>query len=416
MAITIRQEPSEYSPVYNELKFVVSSTNTSQANFRFICDVYVNGSSDYIARLDTVPNPTYGTGVFDVARIIESYVTHDFDVDSVASKKCENSTAYYQCKFGEEYGLASSGTTVYPNMTNSSTKYTWNGVFDWEDWNSYDQNKYKTNQASSQWLTSAPNNKKVYIDSNYSSGNEFLYCLNDTSGNVYFMDVDTYDSNGVAVGSYRVENLYQNSPSNGKMISFPSGYNMNNISASHIQVASGTLPIIGSTVASYTIYASDYSGTTTINVPKTFTVDRSCSKYQLYEIYFLNKLGGYDTFVFNFKSIHRADIKRSNYKSVMGRLTSAYVYTNSVNQRGVTQYDTTVEDIITLKSDYIDEDTMLWLEELVTSPDVYMLKNGEEVPIIITNAQFERKKTINDKIFNLSIDIKFSYRRYRQRY
>ena len=59
---------------------------------------------------------------------------------------------------------------------------------------------------------------------------------------------------------------------------------------------------------------------------------------------------------------------------------------------------------------------MVWLEELITSPDVYVEKSGTLVPINITTAKHERKKQVNDKLFNLTLEFTYSYNRYRQRF
>src|SRR5258705_11731388 len=81
------------------------------------------------------------------------------------------------------------------------------------------------------------------------------------------------------------------------------------------------------------------------------------------------------------------------------------------------------KDIINLNSDWVNEDTCFWLEELVTSPVIYAenvtyAKSGTTVtlnPVTIIETKYTRKQRINDRIFNLQINIQPTYNRYRQR-
>lgn len=415
MAITVHQSPNSLQAAYNDLIHVVSSDNYAQPNFRYIFDIYVNNGINKIHREAIPPHPTYNSAMFNPARILESYISKDFDLTNSSSYTNPNSIATYVIKYGEEYGLSSSGTTVYPNMVTSSAKYIWNAVFDWESYNGINWDLYKSGAGSKKLLTNAPNYKKVFIDSTYSSGYEFVSAINDSSGSIYFMYVETFDSSGATLGEYYIENNYQAiSSSSEKMVSFPIGYNMNSIPLSDIVISSGTTPIISSSVNTYKIYGTNWFGIQTTE-EKFYKIERTCSRYPLYEIYFLNKLGGYDTVVFNKKSNIKMDIKRENYKRNNGIMSSTS-FTQSDGDRMVTQYSTNIDDVISLRSDYLSEDEMEWLEELVTSPDVYLNKSGVQVPVIITNPQFERKQLANEKLFNLSIDVKYSYKRYRQRF
>lgn len=414
MAVTIQQAPEILQPVYNPLKHVITSNNYTQANFKYVCDLYVNGASTY-TRITVPPDPVYGSGVFDPSRILENYVSQDFDSGNVAAFTCPNSIVTYIVKYGEEYGLSSSGTTVYPNQITQSKKYAWNGVFDYEDFCNTSFSDFLSGSGTSDLLTNSPNGKTVYIDTGYPSGNEFIYGINSSSGSIYYMTVGTVDSNLNTIGSYKIINNNQALTSDSqKMVAFPCGYNMNNISAGDITIVLGSLPIISSSVYQYIIQFTKFNGTATSET-KTYTIDRTCSKYPLYEVYFLNKLGGYDTFDFFMKSNWKSDIKRESYKKNFGELTSATAFAYTRNQRGIKDYATIIDDTLTLRSDFVNETTQNWLEELVTSPDVYILRDGEHIPVNIVSSQFERKQSINEKLFTLTIDVKFSYKRYRQR-
>jgi hypothetical protein len=153
MAITIYNTPNSYAPVYNQMIFTLSSTNVAQSNFRYIADIYVNGSSDY-TRLEVGRNPSNNNGTFDVAGIIQNFLTRDFEDNTTTFKQCVNSIASYIVQFGEQYG-PSSGITNYPNLTTSSG-YCFNGVFSPLDFLDFQTNTYVLQNTSSQFLTDRP--------------------------------------------------------------------------------------------------------------------------------------------------------------------------------------------------------------------------------------------------------------------
>ena len=106
MALTVYNTPNSYAPAYNQMIFTLSSTNVAQSNFRYIADIYVNGSSDY-TRLEVGKNPSNGYGTFDVSGIIQNFLTRDAEDNTTTFKQCGNSIASYIVQFGEQYGASS---------------------------------------------------------------------------------------------------------------------------------------------------------------------------------------------------------------------------------------------------------------------------------------------------------------------
>ena len=77
-------------------------------------------------------------------------------------------------------------------------------------------------------------------------------------------------------------------------------------------------------------------------------------------------------------------------------------------------------DIFLLNSDWITEDEYGFLEQLVTSPQVYIfhetytlsdntILRGVNIPIIITDTSYEHKTTLRDRLFNLQLNYKLAY-------
>lgn len=83
--------------------------------------------------------------------------------------------------------------------------------------------------------------------------------------------------------------------------------------------------------------------------------------------------------------------------------------------RGLNQYETILDDTITINSDWITEAESEWLEQLVTSPDVYIYEGANLVSVNITNANYETKYVASQQLFNLVISFTYSQNRKRQR-
>lgn len=411
MAITINSQATGTVPVYNDIIYIVQSDKTAQPNFKYVADLYLNGSITKTHRMTAPPNPTYGVAVFNPASIIENYISSNFDLDLTAVTQCIDSIGTIEVKFGEEYGLSSSGTTVYTNLAVSNTTPFYNGIFDFEqfiDEKNASFGTYRSASSASKFLSRSPNLKKVYTNEN-----EYIYAINRTSGDIYYFNVNTYDSNGVILGSYRIDNPYQaRSNYYDRMVRCPAGWNLNNITYT---TDLGSAPILKSSVATYTIHCTSYYGATTMGA-KRYSLDTTCERFTKYRLHFLNKLGGYDSFSFTKKSKFNSEIKRDLFKSNLGRLTSGSAFTYSKSQRASTQYATSIVDKVSATSDWLSSGDVAWLEELVTSPDVYVERDGVAVPINITNSSFERQNGEDKKLFNLSIEFEYSYKRYRQRF
>src|SRR6478609_7525494 len=104
MSITIIQEPQEVTPAYNPINYVVSSDNISEPAFQYIFDLYIGGA--FISRHRLPPKTFTGVARLDVSSIVQSYVTHNIDIDSTAFDRNPNSWIDLYIRFGEEYEVA----------------------------------------------------------------------------------------------------------------------------------------------------------------------------------------------------------------------------------------------------------------------------------------------------------------------
>lgn len=292
--------------------------------------------------------------------------------------------------------------------------YVWNAIFDYQDLMTYSSGDYIQSASTIHFLTNKlENGIDIQIDER-----DYMYGITFTSGDIYYLRVDTYTSDGVAIDNYFIANPYQAADTDAKKF-YRFGCGPANLNALTYGVdftsTGGSTTIIGTNVGYYYVQTRKFNGTRTSQQYKYNIVDQ-CTKTANVRFHFLNKLGGYDGFTFQNITKHGVDIKRDLYKKQLGDWRTVNTYFQTVSDRADVQYNTNLKDSYTATSIWISEAECIWLEELYTSPDVYVDINGDEIPVTITSNKYDVKYEGNEKLFNLTIEYQFSYDRYRQRY
>lgn len=405
MALTVTGlTDGEFYPANNVMLYTLSSTNTGQSNFRYIADVYVNGSSDY-NRIEVVAHPTYSSGVVDISGIVQTFLTGNPEDNTTTFKQCGNHVCSYVVQFGEQYG-ASSGVTTYPDLT-SKTAYAYNGVFNPIEYLSYNPNTWTLEDVNSQWLTDNP---RIEITTTDKLNIGFL---NNSNSEGTFLSISTFTSDGNNVDNVTILNPYYNAATNGeRSVDANVGYAWLN-SLVTADLASGTAPFLYSSTAYYQIKTLDALSLTSSETLTIYIVDQ-CTKTNPVRFKFMNNYGKYDYFTFLGASKKNTDIKRNNYKSDSYKWSSAG-YAGNTRNRGTTQFETKLDDTINVQSDWITQAQSVWLEQLVTSPDVYVYSGSDLIAVNIIDSSYQTKYEASEQLFNLSLSFKYNYNRVRQR-
>jgi hypothetical protein len=395
---------SGFYPACNPMLYTLSSANTGQPNFKYIADIYVNGSSTY-NRIEVVANPTYSSGVVDIGGIVQSFLTGNPEDNTTTFKQCGNHICSYVVQFGEQYG-ESSGVTTYPNLI-SKTAYAYNGVFNPITYLGYSDSLYKLNNSSSKLLT---NNPRIEVTTTDKLSVGFL---NSTTNNGKYIEISTFEADGSPQDTVKILNPYNTIGSNGdRSIDVDVSYAWLT-SLVTADFATGTAPFIVANTAYYTIRMVNNLGNDTSENINIYIVDQ-CTKGTPVRFKFMNNYGKYDYFTFLGASKKSTDIKRNNYKSDSYKW-GASGYTGNSRNRGTTQFETKLEDTINVQSDWITEAQSIWLEQLVTSPDVYVYSGNDLIAVNIVDSNYATRYEANDQLFNLTINFKYNYNRVRQR-
>lgn len=400
MAITINTTPELYTLGGNPVEFNISSTNSSQPNFKYIVDLY-----DSTAVLQTrikLNKDIDNTATVDVSRLLNSLLAANIvkfgDGETECPKLTESGVVQYSIDFGEEYG---STPVIYSSLTNSGTKYVIYGGLNPLEFNNFLYTNYALDTSTRLFLKKTnygrSSSSPIIIRSGEWDLASYLVLSNNQA---YRMRVITTDT----LGSQTSSNFllaYATIGSNIRKIqTIPTGFNINNLTGFGV-----TQPIISATdTVSYTVQIFDNASVASSEMLY-FKVDSSCSKGDEFRFQWLNELGGYDGFTFKAANRPKLDIERKTYKTD-ATLTNSF--TANID------YYNRIQDKITVQSDWLTNDQAEYLSGLLSSPQIYHLYQDGSVDGIyrrmrITDTSYEIKKVENDKLFNLTLTLQPSY-------
>lgn len=392
MAITINSSPNIYQSFHEDLWFVVSSTNTGQTNFKYVFDVYINGT--LVSRVKSFPQPSTGKGIFNAANIVRNYWSSYFKPSATAfSYVGSDIRINYVVKYGEEYGgtlytnLDETNTDAfnyYPNLLNGAA--------------AYDGQWYETTYPSS-LLT---NRDELNFTTRRSNGKCFVSLLNSSINTAYNWRLEVT----------RYGNLTPSTLTGGNVS--VSDYAMLDLSPASINAYLGS-SFINSNTEYYTIVFYE-SGTDMFSA----RVNIICEpRYTTTPIHFLNSLGGYDTINFSLVNKESRSFERKSFEQIDWQLSGSVMSRTDNFGRfngGSVQFATAQTITYKLTSDWLNLTEYNWIKELIGSPEVYMedTTNGYYIPVKISTSSWTEKKRYADKVYNLELDIEFGSKAYSQ--
>lgn len=360
MSISLIKEPQLYQPAFNAVEIVCDSTNVLQCDFQYVMDLYVNG--DFAIRLKAFPDPTTNYGKFRIDRVLGDYLSFNFTPDASDFTPNTNGICSYYYELREKFnpnadclGLAELGSIEYT----STERYGWNGTIQYADFPTYQQGVYSATGLLSKFLTNVPQALKVSLDEYFTLG--FLQGNADKTG---YLKIKTYNAAGVLLNTYYHANQYDTSPDTSELyLTIPAG--PENLNAIEFTNSPPTVqPIITSGVAYYTLTLTDGS-MVDVSEERRFDIISRCSVYTSFKIWWLNRLGQFDSYTFDLKSFRNLTITRNNFARP---LPADY----SVGDRGDAVASVSAETAQRVSTAWLPEQVGLWLEELFTSPEAYI--------------------------------------------
>ena len=421
MAITIQNTFADVVAHQQPLVLTATSTNTAQAKFRYVLTVDVNGIE--VVKLKQQKNQNNWVH-FDISRIIRNYLKETNETDdatpvsihkTLTANELNDSAKFIELNCYEEYAASADANPIeFPSTGNATDSFlaidttsqftdgvipTLAGVYE-----------FNNDTTKISWLTNMPTTSKTrageyQVASILASGliatvstdievNYSFYTANGTL--ILSQDIDRVDIGlepFVAVkSSANADKLYQ---------SIPVGYQ--NLEEQTFETS--MRPSLQTNLAYYEIGIIDTSGQYNTKTYR-FDVVQDC-KYTPVQLAWINRLGAWDYYTFELASIESLKVTRSSIVTPFGNWGGAAIYDYSQFEAGDTIYKIEGEKEFTINSDWLDDSSFVWLQELITSKRVkYVNENGDFSSIILTDNSFDIKKEVNTKLNNLQLKFK----------
>jgi hypothetical protein len=403
MALTITNQPQLLSSANDDLVYTcLESSLYSQTNFKYICDIYVGGIR--VAQLKAFPNPISHYGVFNIGNVMRNYVQSNLTylpyTAGIRVDKFPSHTTYVECQFGYEYGTnvaqylnQQSRTNYFSNTYNKrrTTSILTNPIL------SYKKDNFATNR---------PAKTDVYV---VTTGNSPLL-IPFFSGIVYpsspqnlVFRVNKYNKDGTFALSSTIT-------STGSAIDYT--MIQLDLSAASLNAALGTT-FIDDNVLYYNVYANiQISAGSNITSTSPNFYPFCENKYEVFTLVWMNQYGGYDSYQFSKKSKRSYASEKKTFERIpysINSSTGAMTYfSQGIMNESTIVYDSKFKESMSFNTNILDEVTYEWLAELILSPSVFVVIDSAFIPVVVKETNYDFKKRVNDKIYNLAINVELN--------
>ncbi len=409
MALTIQDQPTTNipEPSFAPIEYLVNSTSSTQSGFKVIASLFTdpNGTNTKIAtlQLNTIPSATQV--VTDIQNIIQSFVTSDYSVLAGDTTNISQSALKdFKIAFQEYYSGALQGSAVSGNTFdswNSSPKYIeWadlsGGTKDYYNWSiedaSAETNKEFLNgfEQQAEWFNLGKFNNflKVRSTQKYQASWIMRQNLSDT----YKIYLQTLDSTFTTILSTTMT------------AANTAGLYTLDVGASEIASHSWASTPVMTNVKYYALrilnFTEDVWATKTIM----FEIDDCENTYTDFELHYLNRKGGYDSFTFSGKSNQTTSITKNFAKYNTRTIGTSSITHNTYAQRK-RAFHTSLKDNYRLNSRLLKDFEVTALEDLFSSPEVYWKYDTNFVSVNVTGSTFEHAKSENGQVYSMELNM-----------
>jgi hypothetical protein len=459
MSVSIDQSPQNiFLPIGQKVIFSVSENTivATKFNVKFIAEVQVSNmaivagnSQDIIGTFKTTPNNA-GVGIFDLRPILETFVSPDYEPnsttipDSVSEYKGKaaseamfpihlidkysvspNSIKYFAVRFLIEYSDTATGTIIPPtdasnnNAVDSGMYTMFNGVLQYDDVLTlengnygYDLDAFYLTDSESKFLTNAPTTQYARL-TDYGTF-PFINFRPTSSNRVTHLTLKYYNSSDVQLGADYVLNDNVNGGVNVAGIASNKRINYFGAFPANLDGWSTTWDTHKANISYYTIqHPSGDSLLYTINI-----ICPNARGYEGIRLTWLNQWGTWDYYTFNMKSTRSISTNRTSYTQQDGTWNES-TFKISGYKGGKKNFRVNSTEKIKLNTDFVSEAEGVWFEELINSPEVYIV-NGFQTdvadtitnkyiePVVLTTSSYVKKTIANDKLMQYTIEIEKS--------
>jgi hypothetical protein len=407
MAITIEDQPYEYTPVGQRLMIVCRSTNVTNAGFRFVFDF---GSF----QVNVQPN-AQNKGMLDLAPIFRESLQHDASLLTTSADTENTSVAFISCTIKEGwlvdgvFTVSGSGMAdiddVYAFLAeyqvsdgykpNPNTRYALDGITKYL-MSERNVDTHKWSEAAARGLS----NDYVYIPTRvadygllYAPSETLLLADNDFDIVVF----SSYDDSDVLIDT--------------QFLALASDTSIVNvIGAFYANVDANA--IVDLTDAKYYTIQFGKEIAFPVYTPASrvycfYIVPDDC-RFDNVRLGWTNTCGGTDYFNFTKKSELSFNYDRKQYQKVVGSYNASSFGFNTYDRGATDRYVTTTKGL-QINSDWVSVGEFNLLQTLCRSNDVFIINDDSSLtPVLVDTQNFVIKDERYSKLYNVTLNLKYS--------
>jgi hypothetical protein len=471
MALILKQYPlwsisthQGAQPIGQQLIWSVIDTNivANFFNVKYVAEVYVSNdaivwsAAQKIGTFKTTPNNA-GAGIWDFRSVLETFLNPDHLGSTLGAfpstyksvqdlnqpihliDKCsrsDNSIKYVAIRFNSEGSITATGTVTEVGNAISSSQHTFfNGVLQYDNVLELHAGSYgfplqknklmpSSTYGESRFLTNSPTTQYANLE-DYGTF-AFLNFMPQATDRLSTLQFEYYNSDGDLLDSENVNTGIGNGGAS-------SLYNANT-QLLYAGVFPGNLrnhsTKFNALVSAGTIQGGYYTiqGQTSLGLnQQLYTINLNCPTnlgYEPIRLTWLNQWGVWDYYTFIQKSIKSISTKRTPYSQMSGTWNEETLAISGY-QGGRKNFRVNTSEKIRMNTAYVTEEEGKWFEELINSPEVYILNgfDGSEVapyntitnkyvePVTLTTSSYTKKTTANDKLMQYTFEVEKSKNR-----
>lgn len=408
MALTIQDQPTTNNPEpsFAPIEYLVSSTNSTESGFKVIASLFTDPSGDNTKistlQINTIPSATQV--VTDIQNIVQSFVSSEYslltgdtvDVSSTALKD-------FKIAFQEYYSGALQGTAVSGNTFtswNCSPKY-----IEWADLSGGEREYYDWS------ITDAFSDQRNKFLNGFEQQDEW-FNFNSTDNFLKVRSTQKYQASWLmrsgATDSFQIWVRTMDSSFNmiqATTLSIPNTAGLHTLDVGFSELASH------SWATALNLTNVKYYALRILDMPPEdvwvtdsimFEVDDCENTYTDYELHWLNRKGGYDSFVFSGKSNQTTSINKT-FAKYNTRTVGATTITHNTYAQRKRAFHTGLSDSYRLNSRLLKDFEVEGLEDLFSSPEAYWLDGANFVSVNVTGSTFEHAKSENGQVYSMEV-------------
>ena len=407
MAITIDDQPYEYTPIGQRLMLVASSDNVANAGFRFVFDFGA-------FQVNVQPNAA-SKGILDLAPIFREQLQHDASLLSVEADKESTSVAFISCTIKEGwlvdgvFTVSGSGMAdiddVYAFLAeyqisdgykpNPNTRYALDGITKYA-MSERTKDTHKWSEATARGLSS----DYVYIPTRVADYG-LLYAPSETAlladNDFDIVVFSSYDNDDVLIDT--------------QFLALAGDTSIVNVIGSYYANVQANASIDLTNAKYYTIQFGKEIAfpvyTPASRVYCFYIVADDC-RFDNVRLGWSNTVGGVDYFNFTKKSELSFSYDRKQYQKVVGTYNASTFSFNTYDRGTTDRYVNTTKGL-QINSDWVSVGEFNLLQTLCRSNDVFIINDDATLtPVLVDTQNFVIKDERYSKLYNVTLNLKYS--------